>query len=134
MSLIPERTVIPLYVLTAVGLDQPVPPIRRTLEGAIDYDWYLSRAREDRARAFGRVLGRAARAVARLVRHGLVEPLRERRRRERAIEELAALDDRLLRDMGIDRGGIVYAVDHGRDTDAPPANDNAPQRRVAKAA
>lgn len=35
----------------AVGLSVAVPPLRRTAAGAIDYDFYLRRARAERSRA-----------------------------------------------------------------------------------
>jgi uncharacterized protein YjiS (DUF1127 family) len=38
----------------------------------------------------------------------------------RAVRDLQHLDDRLLRDMGLTRGTIDYAVRHGREIDLVP--------------
>ncbi len=127
MTLIPERTPAPRHELGAVGLDPATPKLRRNPDGSIDFAWYTSRARVDRALAVARLFGRMARAV----RRGLIEPIREWRARNRALDELAQMDDRMLRDMGLDRGGIYYAIEHGRDADATPANDNAPRKSTA---
>jgi uncharacterized protein YjiS (DUF1127 family) len=46
--------------------------------------------------------------------HRSIEWLKERRRTRRATDELMALDDRMLADIGLSRGEIGYAVRHGR--------------------
>ena len=43
-----------------------------------------------------------------------IEWLKERRRMRRATDELTALDDRMLADIGLSRGEIFHAVRHGR--------------------
>ena len=50
----------------------------------------------------------------------------ERRRRNTAISELRALDDRALKDMGLTRGEIVAAVD-GRMYRGEPARPHEPK-------
>ena len=76
--------------------------------------------------AGGNVIGALyARVQDTVKRFGLtLEPMRARARRERQLEELMAMDDHMLRDLGVSRGGIAYAFDHGRE--AEPANTNAP--------
>jgi len=56
-------------------------------------------------RAPGPIAGRIGQALG-----GLVEALRRRRARERAERELHGLDDRLLRDIGLERGDISRLV------------------------
>ena len=67
---------------------------------------------------------RARLALKGLVKRHIVDPMRARARRERQLEELMGMDDHMLRDLGLSRGGIAYAFDHGRE--AEPANANAP--------
>ncbi len=114
----------------AFGLEPNYPEIRRTPDGQIDYDWYLLRARETRTeayrgafRAIGRFLGAAYRAW--------IKDLRAWRERKRALAELLSLDDRQLRDMGLNRAGVYFAVDHGREDAPSPANVNAKQAHRA---
>jgi uncharacterized protein YjiS (DUF1127 family) len=51
--------------------------------------------------------------LAELVRRG-VEWLVTKRRIRRGMNELSALDDRMLADIGLSRSGIDYTVRHGR--------------------
>ena len=81
-------------------------------------------AREMRAQATAELLGRAGHAIKRFVIGHIVEPLRARSRRQHQLEELMAMDDHMLRDLGLSRGGIAYAFEHGREGEA--ANSNAP--------
>ncbi|HEY7607755.1 MAG TPA: DUF1127 domain-containing protein [Alphaproteobacteria bacterium] len=86
-------------------------------------------ARELRAQAAAALIGKAFSGVKGLVKRHLVEPLRARAQRERQLEELMNMDDHMLRDLGLSRGGIAHAFKHGRDAargDAEPANSNAP--------
>jgi uncharacterized protein YjiS (DUF1127 family) len=86
-------------------------------------------ARELRAKAFAELVGKAGRGIKSLVLRTIVDPIRARARRERQLEELMGMDDHMLRDLGLSRGGIAYAFDHGRDGEfagAEAANANAP--------
>lgn len=125
MSLIPEKLLSGAHrSLADVGLDRDVPPIRRNVEGGVDYDYYLARARAMRSEAWGtafKALGRGLNVLF----VGWLKPWREWRQRRRAIEELYSMDDRMLRDLGLGRTGIFYAVDHGREDLPAPANANA---------
>ncbi len=56
--------------------------------------------------------------IAWMVRHRVVLPLRQRIERRRAIAQLRALDDRALRDIGIERGQIAMVVE-GVETETP---------------
>jgi len=110
--------------LAAVGLDRVPPSIRRTAEGNVDYNYYLMRSRALRASAYAgafRAAGRAIGAALARARKGV----RDWRARRRAIDELLTLDDRTLRDLGLNRSGVLYVVDHGREDVPPPANDRA---------
>ena len=127
MSLIPILPPSSSRAFAPVGLDHDGPAVRRTLDGRIDFDWYLGRASRLRAqyyaglfRAIGRGIGAAYAAW--------VRALRERRARKQALADLLGLDDRALRDMGLNRGGVVYAVDHGREDVPSPANVNTAAR------
>jgi len=55
-----------------------------------------------------------------MVRHGLVSRLRQTIQQRRAIAELRALNDRALRDIGIERGQIETVVD-GIEAESPRA-------------
>jgi uncharacterized protein YjiS (DUF1127 family) len=54
--------------------------------------------------------------------HRLLDAVRRRHDRRRAIQALSALDDRLLHDIGIDRNGITSVVD-GRLHEAASETD-----------
>jgi uncharacterized protein YjiS (DUF1127 family) len=69
----------------------------------------------------GRTLPAAAPGSAKLWRALLAKSIkrtivwnRSTRRMRRAIEELVALDDRMLADIGLSRGDVQYAEWHGR--------------------
>jgi uncharacterized protein YjiS (DUF1127 family) len=55
-------------------------------------------------------------ALARPIRQGIAW-IGSRRRLHRAVEELRALDDRTLRDIGLGRSQIEYAARYGRSFD-----------------
>lgn len=55
-------------------------------------------------------------ALTRPIKHG-ISWIGSRRRLHRDIEALRALDDRILRDIGLSRSDIDPAVQHGRDFD-----------------
>ncbi len=127
-----ERTAhIEGHSLIAVGLDRDWPKLRRTVDGAIDYAWYIDRSRAARSRAICDALGHAFAALSRWLEHHVLTPLRERSARRRAVSELASLDDHMLHDLGVSRSGIEYAVDHGREDIPDAANENAPRRNAA---
>jgi uncharacterized protein YjiS (DUF1127 family) len=55
-------------------------------------------------------------ALARAMKQAITR-IASRRRLRRDIDELRALDDRMLRDIGLRRGDIEYAVRYGRPFD-----------------
>lgn len=119
--------------LAAVGLDRTLPSIRHTVEGNVDYNYYLLRSRALRATAYAgafRALGRAIGGTFARAR----KAWHEWRARRRAIDELMTLDDRTLRDLGLNRAGVIYVVDHGREDVPAPANANARGADTTKAA
>jgi uncharacterized protein YjiS (DUF1127 family) len=82
-----------------------------------------------RAQAVAELIGKASSGIKGLVKRHIVEPLRVRARRQRQLEELMHMDDHMLRDLGLSRGGIAYAFEHGREGEfagAEPANVNVP--------
>ena len=83
-------------------------------------------ARLARAEAFADLIRKAAHGIAGLFRR-FATPLRARAQRQRQLEELMSMDDHMLRDLGLSRGGISYAFEHGRE--AETANTNAPFRK-----
>jgi uncharacterized protein YjiS (DUF1127 family) len=97
----------------------------------IDPTIYVTRARQLQAQAMAEAIGAGWRVIRRglasltgLVRRHLIEPIRSRSQRQRAVAALAAMDDRLLADIGLRRGDIVLAVD-GRLAD-PRVTRRAP--------
>jgi uncharacterized protein YjiS (DUF1127 family) len=46
----------------------------------------------------------------------LLRKVLEQRKYQRAVQELRGLDDRMLRDIGVDRAAIPYAARFGRET------------------
>jgi uncharacterized protein YjiS (DUF1127 family) len=105
---------------------------RATEEWArIDPTIYVTQARQLQAQAMAEAIGAGWRGIRRgltglagLVRGYLIEPIRSRSQRQRAVAALAAMDDRLLADIGLRRGDIVLAVD-GRLAD-PRVTRRAP--------
>ena len=93
-------------------------------------------ARVARAEAFADLVRKVSNGIAGLVKRRLVEPLRARAQRRHQLEELLNMDDHMLRDLGLSRGGIAYAFEHGRDAEVgraefgggEPANTNTPPR------
>ena len=125
MSLIPERLFSGAHhSFAAVGLDRELPPIHRTAEGRVDQEYYLARSHALRSEAWKDAFDWLGRGI-RYALFGWVKGWREWRQRQRAIAELWSMDDRMLRDLGLGRAGIFYAIDHGREDIPPPANVNA---------
>jgi uncharacterized protein YjiS (DUF1127 family) len=85
-----------------------------------------------RAQAFGKYVGRAAAGIKGWVKRHVVDPINARAERQRQLEELMNMDDHMLRDLGLSRGGIAHAFEHGRETE--PANANAPSQKAPRAA
>ena len=114
MSLLPTLPPSSARSFAAVGLEAELPAIRRKVEGGVDFEHYLVRAQRFRSQAYasafrsiGQAIGSAFAAVA--------KALRERRQRRRALAELLSLDDRGLRDLGLNRAGVYFAIEHGRE-------------------
>ena len=57
---------------------------------------------------------------------GMVRNYAERRQRRRAFDELSALDDRSLADIGIARSEIPYVLAHAAAPDPRPVRQPAP--------
>ena len=129
MSLIPVLPRSDARLLAAVGLDSPAAEIKRTPDGKVDFDYYLLRARQLRSNAYARVVRAIGRGLA-----AWFKSIREQRKRKRALVELLSLDDRGLRDIGLNRAGVYFAVDHGREDEVAPANLNDKPSRSPKAA
>ena len=88
-------------------------------------EFAIARAvQEMRSKAFADLVRKAASGAKGLVKRHLVEPLRARAARQRQLEELIHMDDHMLRDLGLSRGGIAYAFEHGREVEV--ANVNSP--------
>ncbi|MGH6904158.1 MAG: DUF1127 domain-containing protein [Geminicoccaceae bacterium] len=117
----------------------------------IDPIIYVTAARQLQAQATAEAIGAGWRGIRRgltglagLVRRHLLEPLARRAQRRRAHAELAALDDRLLADIGLRRGDIQLAL-NGRLADprvarrapatvAPPLDHLLPDERCPASA
>jgi uncharacterized protein YjiS (DUF1127 family) len=98
----------------------------------IDPTIYITAARQRQARAMAEAIGAGWRATRRglvsatgLLRRCLLEPIAKRSQRRHALAALAAMDDRLLADIGLQRGDIELAVDgrlaHRRAAPRAPA-------------
>src|SRR5262249_45956835 len=91
-------------------------------------------ARANRTRTIAVVLRLSGRRVVRFLNRRVLRPVQAHFERQRSFAELMNMDDRMLRDMGISRGTIFRAIEHGREpanTNVPlkPANTNAPLKR-----
>lgn len=89
-------------------------------------------ARRARAEAVASLLRKAASGIKGWVRRHVIAPLRARVARQRQLDELMHMDDHMLRDLGLSRGGIAYAFEHGREIE--PANTNTPATKTPRAA
>jgi hypothetical protein len=65
MALLPDRPLPVEHSLSAVGLEPALPPIRRRIDGSIDFNWYIARGRYERGAALQRALTRFGRVVTR---------------------------------------------------------------------
>jgi uncharacterized protein YjiS (DUF1127 family) len=79
------------------------------------------------------LLRKAAANVTAWVERNVTGPARARIQRQRQLEELMHMDDHMLRDLGLSRGGISYAFEHGREV-ATAANANLPPAKAPHAA
>lgn len=93
----------------------------------VDHAAILRRAHELRNESLRKVFGAPFRVLGRFVQRHVIAPIGRRSAETRQLAELRAMDDNMLRDIGISRGNIEFAFRHGRDSDLPlPANANRP--------
>lgn len=85
-----------------------------------------------RAQAFAKYVGTSAAAIKVWVKRHVFEPMNARAQRQRQLDELTSMDDHMLRDLGLSRGGIAYAFENGREIE--PANTNGPTHKAPRAA
>lgn len=118
---------------------------RRT-EGGLEREVYTLRARRARARVVRHALQGTSRGLTGALRRGLLDPVRRWHHARRTYNELMALDDRMLDDIGIRRGDIEAIArgkwrPHGRERegaveraqlDVEPAKPASAVREVAK--
>lgn len=85
-----------------------------------------------RAEYVAAVVRKATANIKAWVKRHITDPARARVERNRQLEELTQMDDHMLRDLGLSRGGIAYAFEHGREV--APANANEPATKTPRAA
>ncbi len=85
---------------------------RTNLEQAIAYA-HSGQGRRLHDRISGDILLAAFRGLGGLARRTIVEPLRRWSERSRRRQDLARLDDRMLRDIGLSRSEVAYASYYG---------------------
>jgi uncharacterized protein YjiS (DUF1127 family) len=113
------------------------------------YRDYVNRAHDERARLVSALLAGAATGLETLagtagrglerVGRSVLSGVATARRRRAAIRQLNALDDRMLKDIGISRGEIQYVVDgqlsaERAATQTPPGHGEIARFPVRKAA
>jgi uncharacterized protein YjiS (DUF1127 family) len=100
-------------------------PSERLARGPAPEEWaridpivYLTAARRLQARAMSETIGagwrwvrRGVTGLASLLQDRLLKPIARWSARQRALEELAGMDERLLADIGLQRSDIALAVD-----------------------
>jgi uncharacterized protein YjiS (DUF1127 family) len=105
------------------------------------YRDYVDRAHDERAKAasallagaaagLGTLAGTAVRGLGRAGR-GIVSGVVTARRRSVAIRELYALDDRMLKDIGLSRGDIQYVVDQMLSAERATTEGPSGQSQIA---
>lgn len=85
-----------------------------------------------RAQHFAALVAKAAAGIKAWAQRHISAPLHARALRQRQLDELSQMDDHMLRDLGLSRGGIAYAFEHGREVE--PANANEPPAKAPRAA
>ncbi len=96
------------YRITEIAGQARVEPV--AADGSVDFQDYLARAEAERAQQFPKIVFAAARGLAARLA-GLWLGFRAGQQRRMAIGQLASLDDRMLRDIGLERSQIPAAVD-----------------------
>jgi uncharacterized protein YjiS (DUF1127 family) len=90
---------------------------------------FIERAQQERADALARAGHLLVAAIGRPLLQA-ADAIRHWRERRRALRSLMLLDDRMLRDIGLNRGDVWAAV-HGRLTDRGIESAPAPAADVA---
>jgi uncharacterized protein YjiS (DUF1127 family) len=93
--------------------DPPLSPLELRRQAAIDRNLAIQAGIRAAVRASAKWLRRLVLRSTRLARE-----LTAKRRRRRAIREFHRLDDRTLKDIGVPRGEIEFAVRNGLPTHA----------------
>ncbi len=90
------------------------------------FDLHTARAIAGRARAQAVTEMRkgAARALKRWFAKGVVAPLARLRQRRRHLHELGLVDERLLKDIGVSRADLAFAIKNGVDPRYRAVNEN----------
>lgn len=88
---------------------------------APELEYYMARARYERALALQKLLRASAAALAGAFRGlgKMAAAIGRRRRRRAALVELRSLDERMLKDIGLARGDIPYLADRYAETGRP---------------
>ena len=73
----------------------------------------MRQAHEERARMIGGILRKTGSWLVRFVDQWLVSPIKGWHMRYSLYQQLMGLDDRMLDDIGVNRGQIPWVVEHG---------------------
>ncbi len=109
------------YQVTEIAGHARVQPIGA--EGSVDFHACRARAEAARAEQVAKLVSGASRALTAGLA-GLWRGYRAGQRKRAAIAQLAGLDDRMLRDIGLERGQIAAAVDGLMSDRDAVASDN----------
>ncbi len=91
-----------------------------TIEYAQRYAYELE-GRRLQAQVVGDLLGALARSVGSLARRFVFDPIRRWNDLSQRLRELRQLDDRMLKDIGVNRSEIAYVAQWGDDSHARAA-------------